>query len=177
MLGELAKIGGKSQYISQRAAKVVKNADACGIYRTANGFGQRLTKFYPGPNATLTESCKTFGNGKWIEQKVWSWPDGSLRALTRKSDGFLSSVSRDAKGKVTSKLISKNNQHLVEKSSGHMMVNGKMKNVPYENYVNGDKISRIVNGELSSVDKSASTAEYFVKGAREAASQSFRCIG
>ena len=177
-IGTLAKIGGKSRLVSNFAGRVIKGADACGIFRTGNGFAHRLTKFYPGPNATLTESIKTLKDGRVITQKLWSWPDGSMRVLTRKSDGFFSSVARNAEGKVTDKLISHNGSHLIQKGTYPVAGSGsKYRLMPYENYVNGGNIARFKDGVLYSAQHSTTSAEYFVKDAIKNAEHSFRCIG
>ena len=174
----LVRIGGKPSLISDFAGKVFKYKDACGIYRTQNGFAQRISKVYPDPGAVLTESSKTLKDGRNIWQKLWSWADGSTVALTRKSDGFFSLVSKDGStGKVTRSLISNNNMHLVDRGSYSRAINGKLQQVPYENHVNGENIAKFLGGKLEAANRSASSAEYFVQEARKGAEQSFRCIG
>lgn len=175
VLGTIAKIGGKSRYVSKIAGRVLNGKDACGIYRTANGFSHRLTGFYDGPNATLTESFKRLKDGRTITQKLWSWPDGSTRALTQRSDGFLSYVGKNASGKRTINMISHNNQHLIEEGTSHVIRDGKSVFQPYGNYVNGSNLARFQNGQLWHASNGAT--ESFVTQAREAALRDFRTIG
>lgn len=174
-IGALAKIGGKSRYVSQWAAKVVKGADACGIYRATNGFSHRLTGFYSGPSATLTESFKRLKDGRTITQKLWTWPNGSTRALTSRSDGFLSVVGKDANGKRIVNMISRNNQHLVEEGTRHVIRDGKSVFEPYANYVTNNNLAMFRNRNL--IHTSNSPTDYFVRQAREGAVRSFNCIG
>lgn len=166
-LGALAKIGGKSRYVSQWAAKVIKGSDACGIYRAANGFSHRLTGFYAGSNATLTESFKRLKDGRTITQKLWTWPDGSTSALTQRSDGFLSYVGKDANGKRIVNMISRNNQHLVEEGTRRTIQNGKSVFVPYGNYVNGNNLAMFSNNKL--IHASNGITDSFVRQTRDAA--------
>ena len=173
----LVRIGGKPSLISDFAGKVFKCKDACGIYRTQNGFAQRISKVYPDPGAVLTESSKTLKDGRNILQKLWSWADGSTVALTRKSDGFFSLVSKDGSGHVTRSLISNNNMHLVDRASYPRVINGKRQQVPYETHVNGENIANFLGGKLETANKSATSAEYIVQEARKGAEQYFRCIG
>ena len=177
VVGSLVKLGGKSALVSRFAGKVIKGADATHIYRAANGFNIRLAKWYPGPNATLTEASKTLKDGRQIYQKLWSWADGSTIALTRKSDGFFSYVVKSADGKVTSSMISRNGQHMVQKASQHQVVNGINRLVPYENYVQGNNIARFRNGQLWHADASELNAKYLVSETRKDLERHFACIG
>ncbi len=166
-LGALAKIGGTLRYVSKHATKVINGKDATGIYRAANGFAHRLTGFYAGPNATLTEATKTLKDGRVISQKLWSWADGTSIALTSRSDGFLSYVAKNSNGVRTRSVISRNAQHLSD--LGTNPGTGKT----FANYVNGSKIARLRGGELWNVTNSATSAENLVASTREAAIHTF----
>ena len=136
-----------------------------------------MAKFYPDPNAILIESSKRLKDGRSIHQKVWSWPDGAMAALTQKSDGFFSYVQKNSKGEVTTSLISKNNSHLAERGTTLRVIDGQCKILPYENHVNGRNIARFLDGELWAANNSASEAQYLVEQTRKNAANSFRCIG
>ena len=173
----LVKLGGRNALVSDFAGKVVKNQGPDGIYRAKNGFGHRLANYYPDPSATLTISSKTLKDGRNIVQRMWSWANGAKTALTERSDGFFSFVQINSSGKVTKSVISENLEHLVEKASTPKSTNGKVRYIPYENHVNGDKIASFIDGQLYHVDKSPVSAKYMVQDARQAARQSFRTIG
>lgn len=172
----LVRIAGKPALVSDFAGQVIKRL-SLGMPQTKNGFGQRVSKIYPDPGAVLIESSKTLKNGKTVKQSLWSWPDGATAALTQKSDGFLSYVAKNAEGKVTKSLISKNNSHLVERSTTPRVIDGQCKNLPYENYVNGSNIARFLDGKLWAANNSASQAQYLVQETRKETINSFRCIG
>ena len=175
-MSTFVRIAGNPAQVSDYAAKVI-NRLKIGMPISENGFGQRLAKFYPDPNAVLIESSKKLKNGKNIIQKRWSWPSGATAALTEKSDGFFSYVFKNDLRKVVKSVISRNPNHLVEKSATPKIINGQRKMVPYENHVNGENIARFIDGELFYAGNSASHAQYLVSEARKNAAQSFRCIG
>ena len=163
----LVRIAGNSAVVSDYAGKIIKRLNQ-GIQQNKSGFNQRLAKFYPDPNAILIESSKRLKDGRSIHQKVWSWPDGAMAALTQKSDGFF---------EVTKSLISKNNSHLAERATTLRVIDGQCKILPYENHVNGRNIARFLDGELWAANNSASEAQYLVEQTRKNATNSFRCIG
>jgi len=172
----IVRIAGKSVLVSDFAGQVIKRLNL-GTHQTKNGFGQRVSKIYPDPGAVLIESSKTLKNGKTVKQSLWSWPDGAIAALTQKSDGFFSYVSKNDEGKITHSLISKNNSHLVEKSTALRVIDGHCKVLPYENHVNGSNIARFLDGKLWVANDSANQAQYLVQETRKEAINSFRCIG
>lgn len=173
----LVRLGGKYAQVSDFAGKILRYQDSCGIYKAKNGFVQRLAKYYPDPQATLTVSSKNLKDGRYVKQNLWSWPDGATVALTEKSDGFFSLVSKNSSGEVTRSLVSKNANDLVHKEIVNRMINGKLKSMPFETHVNGDYIAKFLNGKLDFAKKDLWLAENWVKDAIADARSSFANIG
>ena len=173
----LVRLGGRSTMVSDIAGKIIRGQNACGVYKTQNGFAKSVAKYYADPGAVMTNSTKILPDGRTITQQLWSWANGAVVALTRKSDGFFSFVQKNSSGKVTKSVISKNSKHLAEKGTYRDFTGGKLKRIPYENHVNGDNVARLVDGKLVHSETSASSAERLAQEARKNAVEGFRSIG
>ena len=175
----IAKLGGKWQQVSGYVMKILNGSKTgTGVFRTSNGFTQKIVKAYDGPGAVLTNSFKQLKDGRTINQRLWSWADGSTYALTTKSDGFMSLVHKGKDGKIISKMISRNADDLAQSGMRWQFPIGqKARVVPYTMQVNGSKYASTVNGQLVCAGDDISTAQSWVRGARDDAELAFRQIG